>query len=460
MSQRRRRGIRFLLGLAALVVMPPGAAWADPIAVIPNTANMFRDTRGINNVGIGAGNAVQYGASIEGGSLGISIGAFHVSGVSDPPAPCGPLAVNPNFCAGAFGFNPGRLSGWTIRFTDGADTLDVPAPSLIGAENPVPFPSSVTVSAGLTPTTPTISWLIPGGFLPDGFRINIFDVDGPSLPNGTKNVIHSVAVPAASTSYTIPATLSAGGSLELGRSYSINFQIIDLRAQFTEAQFLATNNNAMILNRSNSWFAFQPLDASGPPEVHLPQMGNDPDPNDAFGAPYLFSIESVGPDSVTFIDPVVALGYDYAIGAGNPNFASVILPDVGDGVYDLIFDGIHHSVLAGQQFFFPPGGVAAFSVRGIEASAGLDPTNVVAFVTGLTFVGQGRFTGSMTPIVQFVPTVEDLCPCGSAWKNHGAYVSCVAHGTEDLVTKGLLTEAEKDALVSIAAQSNCGRKRK
>jgi hypothetical protein len=443
---------------ALVLAVTAGPLQAAPITVIPNTVNMFRDTRGINNVGIGAGMAVQYGASIQGGSLGTNISAFHVSGAVDPPSPCSPLTVNPNFCANAFGFNIDRLFGWTIRFTNGTDVVDVGAPSLIGAESPVPFPVSVTITAGVTPATPTISWIIPGGYVPDAFRIAIFDVDAPTLPNGTRDVIHSVAVSPTSTSYTIPSALSGGGSLALDHNYAINFQIIDLREGFTESQFLASNNNAMILNRSNSWFAFQPREAGGAPDVHLPQVGPDPDPDDAFGAPYLFSIESVGPNSVTFIDPVVAVGYDYAIGAGDPNFASVILPHVGDGIYEVIVDGSHHTVLGGQQFFFPPGGVPAFSVRGIEAAVGLDPTNVLAFITGLTFVEPGHFTGSMTPIVQSVPTIADVCPCASAWKNHGAYVSCVAHAAEELQVDGLLTETEKGALVSAAAKSSCGRR--
>lgn len=36
---------------------------------------------------------------------------------------------------------------------------------------------------------------------------------------------------------------------------------------------------------------------------------------------------------------------------------------------------------------------------GIEVSAGLDPNNVTAFITGLTFVADGQFTGTMTPVV-------------------------------------------------------------
>ncbi len=40
---------------------------------------------------------------------------------------------------------------------------------------------------------------------------------------------------------------------------------------------------------------------------------------------------------------------------------------------------------------------------GIEASAGLDPSNVTAFVTTLSFAGDGRFTGTMTALTAAVP---------------------------------------------------------
>src|SRR5438128_2724630 len=79
-------------------------------------------------------------------------------------------------------------------------------------------------------TTPIISWVSPAGFVPEAFRVNIFDVDGPTRANGAKDIIHSAAIPASSVSYTIPATLSAGGSLQAGHNYSINFQVIDLRS--------------------------------------------------------------------------------------------------------------------------------------------------------------------------------------------------------------------------------------
>lgn len=400
------RSIRSVVVLIGVLIVVP-AAYAAPITLVPNTLNMFRDTRGVNDVGIGAGDLLQYGASIQGGSAGSTLGAVYPpTGFTDPQANCAPLTVNPNFCANATVFNASRVAQpWTFQFRSGPDALNVSGPTLTDNSNAilnqVPFPVSVTITQGATPTTPTISWALPNNFAADAFRIQIFDRSAPSLPNGQKDVIHTIAVDPSATSYTIPATLSAGGSLAVGNNYSINFQIIETRNHVS----FATNNNALILRRSNSFFAFTPTDTNGPPNVNLPQVIPDTNPNDNLGPVYVFNIVSVGPNSVTFIDPVVAVGYDYAIGQGDPNFASVLLPDVGDGSYDVIVGGTHNAVQAGQQFFFPQGGVAAFSVRGIETSAGLDPNNVNAFVTGLTFITDGSFTGTMTPIVELVPEV-------------------------------------------------------
>jgi len=61
-------------------------------------------------------------------------------------------------------------------------------------------------------------------------------------------------------------------------------------------------------------------------------------------------------------------------------------------------------------------------------------------------------------------SIAQLAPCtgppGSTqpWKNHGQYVSRVAKTAESFIALGLITEAEKDAIVSAAAQSTCGQK--
>lgn len=55
-------------------------------------------------------------------------------------------------------------------------------------------------------------------------------------------------------------------------------------------------------------------------------------------------------------------------------------------------------LLGGQLFDFGSLGVDRFEVLGIDPNLGLDPNNGTAFITDLTFVGPGRFTGTMTPI--------------------------------------------------------------
>lgn len=65
------------------------------------------------------------------------------------------------------------------------------------------------------------------------------------------------------------------------------------------------------------------------------------------------------------------------------------------------------SIDAGDQYFFPMGGVSEFTVTGIDPSADLDPADTSTFVTGLTFASDGSFTGTMTPITENVSTVPE-----------------------------------------------------
>lgn len=97
------------------------------------------------------------------------------------------------------------------------------------------------------------------------------------------------------------------------------------------------------------------------------------------------TIGNVGPSSVPFIDPIVAIGYGYQIGLGDPNFASVILRSIGDNIYDVFFQGQSHIVHAGDQFFFPAGGLSTFGVRGIEASSYLLYPAVLALLLARKF---------------------------------------------------------------------------
>ncbi len=60
-------------------------------------------------------------------------------------------------------------------------------------------------------------------------------------------------------------------------------------------------------------------------------------------------------------------------------------------------------------------------------------------------------------------SIAQLCPCvgprdtTQPWKNHGQYVSCVAKSAQSFLQQGLITSTQKDAIVSSAGRSACGK---
>ncbi len=60
-------------------------------------------------------------------------------------------------------------------------------------------------------------------------------------------------------------------------------------------------------------------------------------------------------------------------------------------------------------------------------------------------------------------SIEQLVPCegprgtNQPWKNHGKYVSTLAKTTKSFVDMGLITEAERSAIISEGASSTCGQ---
>lgn len=161
--------------------------------------------------------------------------------------------------------------------------------------------------------------------------------------------------------------------------------------------------------RSRTFFEFKPLaSGAGDVTVFLPSVGVD--------GKFKFDVEVVSGEKIA-LDPVVAIGYEYQIGSGDPLFQSVELPNIGDGLFDLyLFNGtdwvFEQLLSSGSQHFFDGAGVDRFRVLGIEASAGLDPTDTTAFITTLTFAGSGRFTGTMTPLTASVPEPGTLALLG------------------------------------------------
>jgi hypothetical protein len=367
---------------------------AQPALATPVTVAQlfhFRDTRGLNDVGIGQGDRDEFGADSVISNSGTTITG--VQGITVGPALCAGITANPNFCATAPVFSGTRTGSWDVTFQNGSNTTVATTPSLAGIPaDPVPFAVSVAISG--TGLQPTLSWTVPGGFAADAVRVNIFD-KGSTLVNGQNDIIFTTALSPTLTSFQVPA-----GKLQDTGKYVLNLQFIETRNHVP----LANNSDTLIFRRSSSFFDFSPRVGAGPPQILLPTVGPAPDPGTGLGARYQFSVVGVKAGQTIFIDPSVAVGYKYAIGTGDPKFASVLLPAVQSNSFTLSFlmgQSIFHQLLApNTEFFFPSGGVAAFDVTGIDPAANLDPANVTAFVTGLTFVGDGDFTGSMTPIIE------------------------------------------------------------
>ena len=207
------------------------------------------------------------------------------------------------------------------------------------------------------------------------------------------NQIHVAHLPGNTLNYTLPAVLSTGQSLAAGRHYAVHIELLKTRDGTDDTI------NPNILNRSQAFFNFSPLPAGVSGQVLLPIVRH--------GVVTLFSFRaSVTQGHPLKIDPAIAVGYDYAIGAGDPNFASVTLPTgVGDNQYDLylhngtdyVFDA---HLTGGVKHDFTASGVSKFRILGIETSAGLDPGDGTAFITELTFTNDGEFTGTMTAITK------------------------------------------------------------
>lgn len=409
-----------------------GAFWAissGPGYALPNVTglNLFRDFRAADDIGIPAGDEFQMGGNVQGGSADATIQGIFTSNApgqsfSTHTIPCGPFATNANFCAISPGFSTARQNGtWQIKITNasGSTTVTVPSPSPIPA-TPVPFPTNVTISTN-GQGRPTISWTAPSGTI-NNFRVNVFD-KSQTLANGVSQQIEVATLPPTQTSYTPTSTLVAGGH------YVISVQVIQTR----DGQTLAANaNNSDFLSRSSSYFDFSPASSSQPPVVSLPNVTP--------AGVYSFQVDNVGSNSVTFIDPPIAIGYVYATGNGDPNFASATLPSVGNSNYVVSFQRngqqTASSVTANTQFFFPTGGVSTFTVTGIDPNAALDPTAPQAFVTGLTFVGAGTFTGSMTPIESGVTVFAATLPASRSVQVDAtatAFATILNSGTSDAV---------------------------
>lgn len=260
------------------------------------------------------------------------------------------------------------------------------------------FVTDVTVTGG--GLAPRLDWKQPVvGTAPTNVRIQVRRIDEESADRRQitrATLVHQKILDSSTMQYTFGEVFSGAGTpgfptgLELGKRYEM--------VVISEVRDAANNT----LGRARTFFEFSPLPAgAGNVAVFLPSAGPD--------GRFKFDVE-VKAGEVIAIDPIIAVGYDYDIGAGDPLFASVKLPEMGDDQYELwLPDGgggfrFQTMLSANTEYFFAGSGASSFRVLGIEESLMLDPNDVTAFVTTLTFSADGRFTGTMTPItVNVVP---------------------------------------------------------
>ncbi len=384
-----------LLSLARL-------ALADPVTIATPFMNLEND--GINSDGFKVGQYLRIGANsvlpnATGGTTGIGYTIDTVTHqVVSSVIPFVPSPLVPNFFQRKLPDDPGLYGAWQLDFTNGSDVAQAVV-TLPAGQTQAPFVNSLTLSG--SSAAPTFTWTAPAGALVNGYRINIYDkslivgADSGEVANvNLKPDAHSYTV--SPKDFTVP-----GYQLTAGHHYSIEIDIIQTK-DGTSGN-LGNGNLAAI---SRTFADFTEGSSASTPTVNLPVT--------LVNGAYQFDV-AVTAGQTYYIDPPVATGYDFRIGAGDPDFASVVLPTgIGDGLYDIYgLDAsgnatlLAHDWAGGTVFDFGGTGVAGFRVTGIEASAGLDPADDTAFVTGLTFEGAGFFTGTQTPITADAAAVPE-----------------------------------------------------
>jgi hypothetical protein len=381
--------------LFAVAVCSAAAVSAETIT-IQNTFG-FRDVRGVNSVGLSLGDRIIYGVS---GTKPVGeapnyVGTTAISrqGQLELPMSFVPSTVDPGEFVNSIPYDPVLTGPWEITITSpGLDPLVVYTPD-IGDVDPIGPVTALKMSGPLT--APTFTWENPAGI--DDVNIVIWDLLARE-PGGIADRLYQEFPGSAIQTYTVP-----NGVLQEDGLYSISVQA---RTKYPadDAQFAFQSRSV-----SRTFFDFATFPGVLPDSYYLPVVDS------SSGNPVFNFNNPVVAGLVEYYDPIVAIGYDYMIGDGDPFFRSVVMPSIGNGEFGLwLFDGLDFffgsTIFANEEYFFAAGGVDRFRILGIDPGLGLNPNDPLAFATGLSFVADGRFTGTMTPITLEVPDRDAVIP--------------------------------------------------
>jgi hypothetical protein len=258
----------------------------------------------------------------------------------------------------------------------------------------IPFVSNVQIT-GTTPTNATISWTNPTFAVPsDATAQTILLVS--SLKTGQVDAVF--VLPGHTTSFD----LSSLGKINDSDGVPTSALIPGQGYQIAVQNSLYSLDGADLYSNSRNFTDFfptsTPSQVSGP--IYLPTVSINGPGNVSYG----FNMNVTAGVSYN-IDPASARGFIYEIGAGNPNFASVELPDLGESnPYEvLLWNGakfVFDAFLDPNTLFdFAAGGVSEFEILGLDPNAGVGLLNANAFITTVTFAGPGTFNGTMSSVV-------------------------------------------------------------
>ncbi len=396
-------------GITSLLALP---AYAAPISVDafgdPWEVFHYRNSSGPNSVGFfeqdalifGAVNVVPNGKGEDNGTVvsDTETTAIARQGTVERAMRDIPTPINPNQFATGVSYDSALTGSWEFEFSNGGDTLTVQSPA-VGDAPSLDRVRNMRIVSGADTTTPTFAWDAAAGA--QQYTVSIYDLRQRDETGFAQRIF--VRGAGAALNFTIPETwTTASGetfSLEEDGLYSIEIQSRINRTEGTNPS--GTSQAGAALSIGRTFFDFSLVELPDEGDLFLPVVDTNTNGNPIFNFD-----NPVLAEQISFYDPFVAIGYDYQLGAGNPFFNSFILPEIGDDMFELhLWDGTDYvfdsNVMAGTEYFLADM-TDRFRILGIETGAMLDPTDPSAFVTGLSFVSDGQFTGTMTPISVFV----------------------------------------------------------
>lgn len=385
-------------GAAVTLLLISAAATPSHALVVASQVDIsgafnFSDQVGVNPIGTGAplgttgfysgGLYDQFGAVSVTPSSGTTVTATQGGLTYNVPFIGGPTAANPDEFSRNLHLNPSLTGPWTLTAANPSLTSGLADTPSLTVLTPPLLVKSVTLSG--SERAPTVSWSIPAGSGATAETVFVF-YRSPGSP--TEAIYKSLSLSPGVNTYDIPT-----GYLNVGGLYSISVQ-----------SDIDSNGLTGILEARSRSFSVSYTATAGtfPQPVVLPSVSPT---LSAYGGPIFEFNTPVTAGAPISIDPPAATGFIYDIGNGDPNFASVELPDVNNpNPYDLyLWNGskfVFDTTLNPNTVFdFGGNGVSEFEILGIASSVGLNPNSGTDFVTTLTFEGSGTFTGTMTPVI-------------------------------------------------------------